>query len=95
MKDGKRAGVSLMAAEIAEEIKSIDGFCTKKFKADYMTEGLDYGTLRPGDILELDGKKICITRVGKACFKDCPVPEDRKPCVLNRNVAFGEYAEED
>lgn len=89
----KKAGVSLMAGEITEEIKNIDGFCTKKFKADYVTEGVDYGKLAEGDILELGGRKIRITKVGKPCFPDCPVPKEQKPCILNRSVAFGEYAD--
>ena len=92
MKDKKeKAGVSLMAGEIAEEIKNIDGFCTKKFRADFVTEGVDYAKLKEGDVLELGGKKVRITKVGKPCFADCPVPKELKPCVLNRNVAFGEY----
>ena len=90
-KTKKKAGVSLIAGEISEEIKSIDGFCTRKFKADHITEGLDYGALKPGDIVEADGKRIKITKVGKPCYKDCPVPAEKKPCVLNKNVAFGEY----
>ena len=54
MKDKKeKAGVSLMAGEIAEEIKNIDGFCTKKFRADFVTEGVDYAKLKEGDVLEI------------------------------------------
>ena len=84
----KKAGVSLMAGEIIEEIKTIDGFCTKKFKADIITEGVDYSTLQAGDILEIEGRKIQITKVVKPCFADCPV--ENKPCILNHNVAFAE-----
>ena len=84
----KKSGVSLMAGEIVEEIKGIDGFCTKKFKADIVTNGVDYNALKAGDVLELEGKKIQITKVGKPCFSDCPV--ENKPCILNHNVAFGE-----
>ncbi len=91
MSEKERAGVSLMASEIEEEIKTIDGFCTKKFKADHLTKGLVYKSLKEGDILEANGRKIRITKVGKRCFSDCPVPKEQKPCILNRNVAFGEY----
>ena len=89
MSEGKKKpGVSLMAGEIIEEIKGIDGFCTKKFKADIVTNGVDYNELKAGDVLELEGKRIQITKVGKPCFPDCPV--EKKPCILNHNVAFGE-----
>ena len=92
MKDKKdKPGVSLMAREIVEEIKGIDGFCTRKFKADILTQGIDYKSLKEGDVLEIGEKKIRITKVGKPCFTDCPVPKEKKPCVLNKNVAFGEY----
>lgn len=84
-------GVSMMAKEIVEEIKNLNGFCVKKFKADYYTEGLDYSQLKPGQILELEGRKVLVTKVGKPCFDDCPM--EVKPCILNRNVAFGEYAD--
>ena len=89
----KKYGVSLMAGEITEEIKSIDGFCTRKFRADHITEGLDYSAIKPGDVLEIDGRRIVIGKVGKPCYKDCPVPADKKPCVIQKNVAFGEYEE--
>lgn len=89
MGEKSKAGVSLMAGEIVEEIKNIDGFCTKKFKADIVTEGVDYEKLSVGDLLELGDKKVRISRVGKPCFADCPV--ENKPCILNHNVAFGEY----
>ncbi len=88
-----RSGVSLMASEIAEDIKKIDGLCTKKFKADILTDDIDYTDLKTGDILDIDGKKIKLTKVGKPCFPECPLPKDQKPCILNRNVAFGEYVE--
>lgn len=101
-------GVSLMAGEIKEEIKNVHGFCTEKFHADIITFGVDYKTLNEGDILELSderyiiseekpelsGKKIRITKVGKPCFPDCPVPPENKPCILNRNVAFAEEIKE-
>ena len=99
-----KKGISLMAGEIIDEIKSIDGFCTKKFHADIITNGIDYKALSEGNELVLDnehftfteeaekykGKRIRITRVGKPCFPDCPVPKDQKPCILNHNVAFAE-----
>lgn len=93
MKDTKRAGVSLMAGEILESIQAVDGFCIRKFKADIVTEGIDYGRLKPGDVLKYGERKIRITRIGKPCFTDCPVPAEQKPCMLNKNVVFGEYVE--
>jgi len=89
MGEHKKSGVSLMAGEIKEEIKSIGGFCTEKFKADHYTYNVDYKQLKDGDTIEVDGKEVVITKVGKPCFPDCPV--GNKPCILNGNVAFGEY----
>lgn len=85
----KKAGVSLMASEVIEEVGMLDGLCTKKFKADYYTKGIDYSRLKAGDIIEIEDKRIKISRVGKPCFDECTLPD--KPCVLNRHVAFGEY----
>lgn len=101
-------GLSLMAGEIKEEIKNVHGFCTEKFHANITTKGIDYKSLKEGDILELsgdafefddesshlNGQKIVITKVGKPCFPDCPVPPENKPCILNRNVAFAEEIKE-
>ena len=90
----KKHGISLMAGEIAEEIKEVGGFCTQKFHADIITEGIDYSALKEGEVLSLGGRKIRITRVGKPCFPECPVPPEKKPCILNRNVAFAEEEKE-
>lgn len=85
---GKHGGISLMAAEIVEEVKTLNGLCTKKFHADILTHGIDYKALKEGDVIEADGKAVKITRVGKPCFDECPL--EKKPCILNGNVAFGE-----
>ena len=85
----EKTGVSLMANEAVEAVKKLDGLCTKKFHADIYTNGIDYSKLKVGDIISADNKRVRITRVGKRCFDECTLPN--KPCVLNKNVAFGEY----
>lgn len=99
-----KKGISLRAGEITEEMKKVGGFCTNKFKADILTYGIDYSTLKVGDEIDLSaiqceysedgekyrGKSIRLTKVGKPCFDDCPVPKEKKPCILNHNVAFAE-----
>ena len=85
---GKHGDISLIAGEILEELKTIDGLCTKRFHADLTTVGVNYDAMCVGDIVTVNGRKIRITKVGKPCFAECELED--KPCVLAGNVAFGE-----
>ena len=79
--------ISLMDESLIEYMKDKDGLCFKKFHADIITKDIDYLKLKVGDIVEIDNKKIRLTKVGKSCFPECKL--DNKPCKLSKYVAFG------
>lgn len=81
--------LSLMDEKMIEYCKNNDGLCMKKFHADIISKDIDYSKLKPGDIITIDNKKIRLTKIGKPCFPECSF--SFKPCLLSKNVAFGEY----
>ena len=85
---GKHGDVSLIAEEILEELKTVDGLCVNRFHADLTTRGVDYAAMQVGDIVTVGERRIRITKVGKPCVAECGWED--KPCVLADNVAFGE-----
>lgn len=89
-KEGRE--VTLTGREIMEAVSGLDGFCTKKFAADILTENVDYLSLKKGDRLCLGEAVIEIASTGKKCFPDCPVED--KPCLLNANCAFANVVTE-
>lgn len=81
--------ISLMDEKLIKYIEeNQDGLCMKKFHADIITNNIDYFTLKPGDIIEVNNRKIRLIKVGKSCFSECKL--NNKPCPLSKNVAFGE-----
>ena len=86
----KHYDISLMDKAMVSYMKENDGLCMKKFHADIITDNIDYASIKPGDIIEVNNKKIRLTKVGKSCFPECKL--DNKPCPLSKNVAFGEDA---
>lgn len=82
--------ISLMDEKMINYMKENDGLCMKKFHADIITNNIDYSSLKVGDIIEVNNKKIRLTKVGKSCFSECKMLN--KPCALSVNVAFGEDA---
>ena len=84
----QRYDVSLMNESMIDYMKVKDGLCFKKFHADIITNDIDYSKLKAGDVIDINGKKIRLVKVGKPCFPDCNFEE--KPCLLSKNVAFGE-----
>ena len=86
----KHYDISLMDKAMVSYMKENDGLCMKKFHADIITENIDYSKVKPGDIIEVNNKKIRLTKVGKSCFPECSLTN--KPCPLSKNVAFGEDA---
>ena len=86
----KHYDISLMDKAMISYMKENDGLCMKKFHADIITDNIDYASIKPGDIIEVNNKKIRLTKVGKSCFSECSLTN--KPCLLSKNVAFGEDA---
>lgn len=83
----KHYDISLMDKSMISYMKEIDGLCMKKFHADIITNNIDYSSLKVGDIIEVNNKKIRLTKVGKPCFSECKL--ESKPCLLSKCVAFG------
>ena len=84
----KHYDISLMGEKMITYMKENDGLCMKRFHADIITNNIDYSTLNIGDIITINDKKIRLTKIGKSCFKECKL--ENKPCLLSKNVAFGE-----
>lgn len=84
----KHYDISLMDERMIDYMKNGDGLCFKKFHADIITKDIDYLSLKVGDVLTIDSKKIRLTKVGKSCFPECNLED--KPCLLSKCVAFGE-----
>ena len=83
--------ISLMDEKLISYMKEHnEGLCMKKFHADLITNNIDYSSLKVGDIITVNNKKIRLTKVGKSCFSECKL--ENKPCPLSKNVAFGEDA---
>ncbi len=78
----------LLGKENSFKENQTDGFCVKKFKCDILTSGLDYKTLKKGDLFHFDDVTLEITIVGKKCFADCPLRIKNNPCNLPRYTAF-------
>lgn len=86
----KHYDISMMDISMIDYMKDNDGLCMKKFHTDIITENIDYSKLKVGDIINVNNKKIRLTKIGKSCFPECKL--DNKPCPLSKNVAFGEDA---
>ena len=83
--------ISLMDEKMVNYMKeNSNGLCMKKFHADIITNNVDYSSIKEGDIIEINNKKIRLTKVGKSCFSECSLTN--KPCPLSKCVAFGEDA---
>ncbi len=83
-------GVSLAADTI---VRAPEGLCSARFHADIVTHGVDYASLRVGDVLNVDGRTIRITRVGKHCHDACPLAQRGESCMLKTHCAFGEWTD--
>lgn len=84
--------LSLASVEALEEVSGLDGLCVKKFMADLVTQGVDYGELSPGTRLQAGEAVFEICTVGKRCFPECSL--EQKPCALAGGCAFAQVKEE-
>ncbi|MBQ9961376.1 MAG: hypothetical protein IJP00_05665 [Firmicutes bacterium] len=61
--------------------------CQKKFKEDVTLDC----SVSVGDVVEVNGKKVEITQVGKKCYSSCQLFKEEGPCFLAKKVAFGKW----
>lgn len=85
--------ISLLPGELEEEIRKAEGFCSKKFKANITTLGIDYSSLQKGTQLRIGQALLEITQQGKRCFDECPIRQRGERCPLCSNCAFAKVLE--
>lgn len=84
--------VSLMASEALNSLEPLKGagLCLKKYAANLITTGLDYANLKPGDQLAVGEAVIELREVGKHCFFECVLFQQKSVCPLTTMSAFAE-----
>lgn len=86
----KRKDVSFLDRESRMRIDSgcdQRALCQKKFREDVTLDD----AVKVGDIVEVDGKKVEITQLGKKCYSSCQLFKEEGPCFLARHAAFGKW----
>jgi MOSC domain-containing protein YiiM len=68
------------------------GLCYPKFRENLTINGLDPGTLGPGDRLEVGTSMLRVTSVNKRCYPECDLP--RNQCAIRGHLAFCEVVRE-
>ena len=64
------------------------GLCLARFNADMTVDNLVGASV--GDIIEVDGKKYEIAKLGKKCFPECELLKELgAKCPLATGVGFG------
>ena len=84
--------VSLMDSESELEARGAHGLCTERFAANLLTEGLDYGKLKIGDILDFGASALEITELGKECYPECVIASAGGVCPIPASSAFARVA---
>ena len=88
VRSAKDGSVSLLSGEAEGKIRTLGGFCTGKFAANIVSEGLDYAKLSSGTRLVIGSAMLEITRVGKPCYEACTIAQTGETCELPKNCAF-------
>lgn len=74
--------------DIAYEKYGVHGFCTEKFVENINTWGIEYEKLQTGDLMEIGGACIEITKLGKNCHEKCPLRKHAIACPMATKCAF-------
>lgn len=84
--------VSFMGIETFRVIQKSEviGYCTNKFVGNIMTENIELWKLTVGTELKIGETTMMITKVGKACFRGCPLREQEGACTLLNQVVFAD-----
>lgn len=68
-----------------EALYTADTLCSKKFTPNFITDGLDYGALKAGQLINASGCILELTEVGKQCHEEC---NKASRCRLADNCAW-------
>ena len=84
--------VRLMASEALKSLESLkgSGLCLEKYAANLLTTGLDYSALKPGDWIAVGEAVLMLSEVGKHCFIECALFQQKSACPLTTMSAFAE-----
>jgi len=80
--------LSLVDGAALSAARKLNGFCTIKFDANLLTEGIDYASLRPEIRLSVGEAEIEISPFRKRCYPACPIRTAGSVCPLPAHVAF-------
>ena len=87
-RSAKDGSVSLLSSEAEGRIRAAGGLCSNRFSANIVTSTLDYASLCEGARLRVGETELVISRIGKPCFEECALFEQKHPCPLPANCAF-------
>lgn len=87
-KDGRQ--VSFMGIETFRVIQKseVKGYCTNKFVENITTKNIELWNLTVGTELKIGETIMVVTKVGKECFRGCPVREQEGSCIMLNQVVF-------
>ncbi|NCC67462.1 MAG: MOSC domain-containing protein [Clostridia bacterium] len=80
--------VCLLDTEVAKNVKTLNGLCTKKFTGNFLTSGMCYKSLEVGQKFLVGTAEIEIIQKGKKCYPECALVIARTPCELPKSSAF-------
>lgn len=69
-----------------------DGLCVKRFSETILID-TDPKDISVGDLLDFDGVRVEITTLGKKCYPECAVIQNKKTCPLATELMFGKVVQ--
>jgi len=94
---GSQHAASFLADESLKRIaeRGVEGFCTRRFYANIVTQGVSLFDLQPGDKFTIGEAGFAIKKIGKFCFKnkDCAIYNSPYDCVLHNEAVFADILE--
>ncbi|MDR2909031.1 MAG: hypothetical protein LBU86_04025, partial [Oscillospiraceae bacterium] len=79
-KDADARAISLCDGQTLAAVRGSGGLCVDRFYANVETRGLEYKSLRAGDLLRVGGALLSLRQTAKPCHDECDRVE--KPCPL-------------
>jgi MOSC domain-containing protein YiiM len=80
--------VCMLDTEVAKNVKTLNGLCTKKFLGNFLTSGMCYQSLEVGQRFLVGTAEIEIIQKGKKCYPECVLVMAGTPCELPKGSAF-------